>query len=343
MTEENSAGDERRILYCVVPSDLADVLHDELRRFYREAGLGVAVVVEQRRRERRRRSRRVHAAEAAENRRTIRNDDGRRIADRRTPALLADPVPLPAIAEEHRERLRFFERIEQSEQRRQDVDTARLVTRIQSGDRAATSELYLRFFDGVYTYLRAALKSPHDAEDATQEVFLKAIKALPRYRFVPGTPFRAWLFRIARNEAVSKLRRDRLLDVEDPIEIGRRQDVRFGADVGEALDWVSNADLISLLERMPVTQRQVVVLRYMLDLSTPEICTVLDRSPEAVRQLEFRSRKFLEGRLAVLQGRELRRRRNEMRRRAPLMPVVRERRAALTYAGLPMLGRTRWR
>src|SRR4029077_523316 len=113
-----------------------------------------------------------------------------------------------------------------------------------------------------------------------------------------GVPFRAWLFRIARNEVLSRLRRSSRVEIEAPAPVDRR---RGGAaddhDVAAALSWVSNADLMFLLERLPVAQRQVITLRYMLDLETEERAPVLGRTAEPIRQIDYRARRSLEERL----------------------------------------------
>ncbi|MDX6663650.1 MAG: hypothetical protein QOG09_1752, partial [Solirubrobacterales bacterium] len=85
----------------------------------------------------------------------------------------------------------FCERIEVAAEAREDLLTARLVTRIQAGATSAFSELYETYFDRVYAYLRVALRDHHEAEDAAQQVFMQAMEALPRYQLRRGTPFRA--------------------------------------------------------------------------------------------------------------------------------------------------------
>jgi RNA polymerase sigma-70 factor, ECF subfamily len=326
-TEGNGAA-RRTVYYIVIPVGLARELHDRLRRWF-AGDESVAIVVETRRSDRRRRDRRAAEGEPpqAGDRRRIRNQRGRRFGERRAAVVRVDPPVLPDFALAFADQLLVLERVQPSGQHEQDVETARLVARAQSGDRDAMPELYLRFFDGVYSYLRVALRDEHEAEDATQEVFLKAMQALPRYELRARVPFRAWLFRIARNELISRVRKGRWVDVEEPEQITRRTDATSAASA-ELLDCVSNADMMMLLERLPVAQRQVIALRFMLDLSTEEMATVLDKSAEAVRQLEYRARRSLEDRLVALRGRG-ERHGHEMVIRVRPAPVLCARRFAL--------------
>src|SRR5437588_517470 len=62
----------------------------------------------------------------------------------------------------------------------------------------------------------------HEAEDATQQVFLQAMEALPRYE-LRAVPFRAWLFRIVRNYSIKHLAKHSRVEVEDPDELDRRR------------------------------------------------------------------------------------------------------------------------
>jgi RNA polymerase sigma-70 factor (ECF subfamily) len=212
----------------------------------------------------------------------------------------------------------------------EDTDSARLVARFQTGDNGAFEALYMRYFDRVYSYLWLVLRNPVEAEAAAQQVVVRVFETLPAYE-QRGKPFRAWLFTIARNHAISQLRRRGETVVEDPDELGRRQDAPDpGSEPLSVLDWISDAELLLFIERLPATQRQILVLRYMLDLSYAQIAEVLGRTPSDVRRLQHRALKFLRERLRAI-GREPRRAADPIgwQRRFRQARVLRDRRFAL--------------
>jgi RNA polymerase sigma-70 factor (ECF subfamily) len=321
-------------VYCLVPAELADQLHDSLRRHFRDDPT-IEVVVEQRRQDRRggldRRRIEGEAPEPGERRR-VRGSGGRRIAQRRSVAVALDEAPpLPRRARRHADRIAFVERLEPTSEENEDIDTRRLVTSFQAGDRAGLETLYTRYFDRVYAYLRTALRDQHEAEDVTQQVFVSLIEALPNYE--PRRPFGAWLFRIVRNQAIDHLRKHGRLDVTDPAELAR---VREGGENGEpresdlrSLGWISDRDLLLFVERLPLAQRQVVVMRFMLDLSGVQIAQILDRTPADVRRLQHRALRFLEARLDAIGRVPVRRERTRMLRRPQQARILRRRRTAL--------------
>jgi RNA polymerase sigma-70 factor (ECF subfamily) len=280
-------------------------LERPLRRFADESG--VDVVVDQRGRERRARGDRRERPwpgsvedPAGSERRLRRNVDGRRVADRRATLVPVEPpTPLPRRLEPHAERLPFVERLDLGPEHEEDVDTARLVLHWQAGDRGAFARIYERYFDRVYSYLRIALNDAHEAEDATQQVFMSMMEALGRFE-LRSAPVRGWLFRIVRNHAISHARRHGRVRVEEPSAVDRRRDVVEGEPSPEVLEWLTDTDVVVLVERLPLAQRQVLLLRYMLDLSFQEVGEVLYRSPEAVRQLHQRALSSLRSRLAAL-------------------------------------------
>jgi RNA polymerase sigma-70 factor (ECF subfamily) len=304
--EETATNGSRRTIYCIVPADLADELHEPLREHFADDP-HIEVVVDRRQGDRRSRSKRREdaIAEAAAERRRVRNVEGRRVGERRAQTASIEIPKLPRKLREHADSLVFIERIEPADEHAEDLDTARLVVRFQAGDQAAFTDLYVRYFDRAYGYMRVVLKDPHEAEDATQQVFLSALEALPRYELRGKAPVRAWLFTIFRNHAVSRLRGAAREDVVEPAEIDRQRDLEEpnSAPGGEALtslDWVTDKDLVFLVERLPLAQRQVLLLRYQLALSGREIAEILDRTPEDVRKLQERATRFLRDRLVAL-------------------------------------------
>ena len=224
----------------------------------------------------------------------------------------------------------FCERIEPSLEHLEDLDTSRLVTRIQAGERDAFAALYTRYFDRVFGYLRVLLNDGHEAEDAAQQVFLNLLEKLSQYER-RQQPFRAWLFVVVRNYALTQLRKSGRLVSEDPEDIDRRRDEATEAEPDlHALDWISDRDLLLFVERLPLIQRQVLLLRYMLDLTDAQTAAILDRSREDVRAIQYRAVSFLRDRLiAVGRGPQQRKARERMLRCPNQAFVLRERRFSL--------------
>jgi RNA polymerase sigma-70 factor (ECF subfamily) len=201
------------------------------------------------------------------------------------------------------ERLDFTTRLDLEEEARLDEDSARLVVEAQRGDSSALATLYERYFEAIYAYLRVALKDRHEAEDRAQQVFTKALEALPKYKPRPNTPFRAWLFRVARNEVISYQRKHNVVEVEPPEVIDRRREGQAPEPDALSLAAFSDGDLVFLIERLSEAQRQVLALRYMIGLTTEEIAAVLNKTPQAIGQLHYRARCFLEERLGAIRAR----------------------------------------
>lgn len=160
-------------------------------------------------------------------------------------------------------------------------DEAALVVAART-DPAAFSALYQHYLTRVYRYVRAHTASDEDAADATQQVFLQALDALPAYR-PRGVPFAAWLFRIARHVAIDAHRR-------------RRDTVDLDA-VPEALQPVGQPDpetlmlrqealtqLSTLLAQLDLPKRELLALRFAAGLSAPEIAAVVGKSPAAIKK-----------------------------------------------------------
>lgn len=157
---------------------------------------------------------------------------------------------------------------------------------VQRGDIARFEEIYRICFARVYTVARSLLHDRHEAEDAVQETFLSALRALPGYRPQPGVPFIAWLMRIARNAALMRIRSSKKVVFIDPGVLAARIEQAGPLRLDEALD---DGRLSNALAAMPSRQRLVIVLRLVLDLSAAETAVVLETSPAAVRQLQRRA------------------------------------------------------
>jgi RNA polymerase sigma-70 factor (ECF subfamily) len=286
-----------RTLYCVLPRELAPKLQKVLRGHFRDDAIDV--LVERRLTTRRTRGeRRVGMAPGpgGEERRRITNSDGRRVGSRRAATLAVDAPVLPRRARSHAEQLVFIERLAPTSRQIEDLDTARLLTRIQAGDRELFAEVYMRYFDRLYGYLRIVFKDPHSAEDAAQHVFVRVLEELGRFDPGRGT-FRSWLFVIARHHALTQLGSSGRADLLEPTEMSRLQRDTPAAAELDALDWVSDRELHLFIERLPLAQRQVLFLRYVVGMSTAETAGLLEASADVVRQHHARALGRLRARL----------------------------------------------
>jgi RNA polymerase sigma-70 factor (ECF subfamily) len=314
---------------CLAPAAAEDFAVSALTAYFAEVG-GVCVLREQRRRERRGelRRRRVRT-EPDDERRGVRNPNGRRVGERRRPVVQVRKPGLPPVVAAIARGAVFVSPIAGDDKRRASAETLRLVVRFQLGDEDAFREIYTRHFDGVYSYLLTALRDRHEAEDSAQEVFIRALRGLERFEF-RGSPFEAWLFRIVRNHTLNVKRRAAPVSPAEPARIDLwRDDRERRAAIGSGRPG-RDQDLLVFIERLPPPQRQVLVLRYKVGLDWADIAAVLDRSSGAVRQLEQRALSYLRRRLeAVEQGPTSRTDALPMARRIRPSPVSLQRRFAL--------------
>ena len=89
-----------------------------------------------------------------------------------------------------------------------EFDEYAVVEAARGGDEMALSRLYEHYFPKVFRYVNSRLAAAEDAEDVTEEIFLRVIHNLGSFTW-RGLPFGAWLFRIARNEVVSHVRKQK--------------------------------------------------------------------------------------------------------------------------------------
>jgi RNA polymerase sigma-70 factor, ECF subfamily len=159
-------------------------------------------------------------------------------------------------------------------------DEAELIAAAQA-DRAAFAALYRRYLDRIYRYLRAHCASADDAADLTQQVFLRALDALPRYHPGPA-PFAAWLFRIAANAAVDAGRRRRpeiAWEALPPLPAAPESEPEAHALRRESL-----GRLRRLVAGLDAEKRELLALRFAGQLSSTEIAAVVGKRPEAVKK-----------------------------------------------------------
>lgn len=159
---------------------------------------------------------------------------------------------------------------------------ADLVERARRGDAAAFEELVRAHQDVAFRTAWTVSGGADDAEDAAQEAFVKAYRALERFR--PGASFRAWLLAIVANEARNRRRaagRRTSLTLRLPVD--PRPDAEVQSPEAAVMAGERRAALLAGLEQLSDIDRQVITLRYLLQLSEAETAAALDVPPGTVK------------------------------------------------------------
>jgi RNA polymerase sigma-70 factor, ECF subfamily len=165
------------------------------------------------------------------------------------------------------------------------------IARAKEGDREALRVLYIRYSDNVYGYVRSIVRDDDEAEDLTQQVFMKLMTAIVKYED-RGVPFSGWLLLIARNATLDHMRRRRPTPTEEPLDAYSHHDDARAQD--------SARDLHTALASLPDEQRSVMVMRHVIGLSPPEIAERMGRSESSVHGLQHRGRRALQLELSRL-------------------------------------------
>ncbi|MDO8804922.1 MAG: sigma-70 family RNA polymerase sigma factor [Elusimicrobiota bacterium] len=172
-----------------------------------------------------------------------------------------------------------------------------LVRRCLKGDNSAFAGILEIYQDRIYSFALRLLKDPVAAEDAAQEAFVKAFRALSSYN--PARPFSSWLFRIAHNACMDALRAGNKtvsLDGEDFPDLPDRS---AGVEdmVADSLD----AERIeALLASLPPLYSEVLLLAYREDMGPAEIARVIGAPEGTVKARLFRARELIKVKLTAV-------------------------------------------
>jgi RNA polymerase sigma-70 factor, ECF subfamily len=170
------------------------------------------------------------------------------------------------------------------------AEEALIARRAQSGDQLAFADLVNRYTGAVYNQAYRMLNNAQEAEDAVQEVFLRAYRRLDSYD--PGRRFVTWLLTIGANYCIDRLRRRRMnwLTLDD---------VAFWLTSSEAgpersaIEVEQQHRVQHALQQLPESYRSVTLLRYWHDLSYLEIAEALHLTEATVKTRLHRARKML--------------------------------------------------
>ena len=168
-----------------------------------------------------------------------------------------------------------------------DLDDNQLINLAKDGEAEAFGELYERHVNAVYRFLYARLDNSMDAEDFSEEVFLRAWNSLPSYH-ERGVPFLAFLLIIARNVLIDHYRRNGRSPQHVTIEDIQLKDTNPEPSEVTAQN-LKHAEIRQAISRLRDDYQEVLVLRFLNDLSPNETAQVMNRSTGAVRVLQHRA------------------------------------------------------
>jgi RNA polymerase sigma-70 factor (ECF subfamily) len=174
----------------------------------------------------------------------------------------------------------------------EEMSDAALVEVVLNGDQDVFAVLVERYKDAVQNLAYRMLGNTTEAEDVTQEAFVRAYTQLATYK--PAHKFSTWLLSIASHLAIDQLRRRRFLAL--PLEDVPLLEWIVDGGVGpeqSALRGERQDEIQSYLQRLPGKYRAVIVLRYWHDFSYEEIASTLNLTPALVKARLHRARDLL--------------------------------------------------
>ena len=169
------------------------------------------------------------------------------------------------------------------------IDTA-LISRAQSGDQTAQEKLYRVFSGFVYTNALRVTGSVTEAEEVTQDTFIKAFTHIKSFK--GDAAFSTWLYRIAFNESLTRLRRfspfrSRQVDFEQALRVADSQ----GSPDRYSEQSQQRQHIAALLEQLPPLQRACIVLGDMEGYAYAEIADILELNINTIKTYIRRGRK----------------------------------------------------
>ncbi len=170
------------------------------------------------------------------------------------------------------------------------ADVDQLVRAVKNGDKQHYGTIVSNYQQHLFKYCFHMLGQLQEAEDVTQDVFVKGLERLEQYR--EGTSFRAWLYKIAYHECLNKLKRAQIYDGILRL-FSRSMSVLQSDQPTEGLAY--NVELQGALLQLTPKERHIILLRIVEENRFEEIAEQLDISYSAVRKRYERALKKLKG------------------------------------------------
>lgn len=177
------------------------------------------------------------------------------------------------------------------------LSSPELIALAQRGNEEAIGALYDAHCQPVFRYFKARSGDQQTAEDLTGEVFRRMLTGLPQYRAL-DLPFRAWLFRIAHNLLIDHYRRE---SGHVLVSLQEAENVSAGEiDPASAVEQkLTMEDAHHALSDLEPSQRDVLALRFLSELSLKETAFAMGRTEDAIKALQRRGLAALRLSLAV--------------------------------------------
>ena len=169
----------------------------------------------------------------------------------------------------------------------QDYNEEDVLARASQGDKDAFGALYERYAERIFNYVYYRTGNQHDAEDLTARVFQRAMNHIRNYTD-RGVPFSAWLYRIAHN-LVANWHRDRSRKQEIAIDDLPVLPTKNDHPERNLVRSQEQDALLRMIRKLPPERQNLLILKFVEDMSNAEIGKIMGRSEGAVKSLYHRT------------------------------------------------------
>lgn len=166
------------------------------------------------------------------------------------------------------------------------MDEATLIKKAKT-DKEAFGQLYERYVDKIYSYIYYRTSNEREAEDLTARVFFRAMQHIDSYED-RGFPFSAWLYRIAHN-LVANWHRDHSRRQIFSIENVEQWHVTYDSPESTAEQIGDREALLQAVQRLPTDRQDLLLFKFVEQLTNAEIGAIMDRSEGAIKSLYYRT------------------------------------------------------
>ncbi len=168
-----------------------------------------------------------------------------------------------------------------------DYNEEDVLARASQGDKDAFGALYERYAERIFNYVYYRTGNQHDAEDLTARVFQRAMNHIRNYTD-RGVPFSAWLYRIAHN-LVANWHRDRSRKQEIAIDDLPVLPTKNDHPERNLVRSQEQDALLRMIRKLPPERQNLLILKFVEDMSNAEIGKIMGRSEGAVKSLYHRT------------------------------------------------------